>query len=143
MNKRTKEYIDSINHTKYRLYFAFDAEVFDLKHVSKTLDITPTHTRIKANPSPQYSSWQFEMEPSKHWNMKPTIAKMLDIFEPKVALIRLLKEKYSLQSRLQFVLHLDFNPEIPTPCFSFSNRLIQFLADTETEVDFDLYKYAQ
>ena len=45
-----------------------------------------------------------------------------------------------LETRLQFVVDIDINPESSTPYFPLNKRIIKFLNQTETEVDFDIYK---
>lgn len=48
--------------------------------------------------------------------------------------------KYNLETRLQFVIDIEINPESSTPFFGLNKKTINFLNKTETEVDFDLYK---
>ncbi len=38
------------------------------------------------------------------------------------------------------MVNIDINPDASTPYFGLNKRTIDFLAKTETEVDFDLYK---
>ncbi|WP_396173004.1 hypothetical protein [Flavobacterium sp.] len=54
--------------------------------------------------------------------------------------MKYLKDKLNLTTRIQFVVNIDINPDASTPYFGLNKRTIDFLAKTETEVDFDLYK---
>lgn len=68
------------------------------------------------------------------------LEKLIDILEPKIEEIITIKEKYNLETRIQFVIDIDINPESSTPFFGLNKRTINFLNITETDVDFDLYK---
>lgn len=62
------------------------------------------------------------------------------MLEPKTEIINRLKNQFDLTTRIQFVIDIDVNPESSTPYFGLNKKVIDFLAKTGTEVDFDLYK---
>ncbi|MCC7522133.1 MAG: DUF4279 domain-containing protein [Flavobacteriaceae bacterium] len=122
------------------LYFSFDAEYFDTKKITEELNIEPTSVMIKKEPVPKSTAWKYQLDAGSEIDLKKYLAKLIDVFEPKIDIINGLKEKYNLTTRIQFVIDIDINPETSTPYFGFNKRVIDFLAKTGSEVDFDLYK---
>jgi hypothetical protein len=122
------------------LYFSFDGKYFDIEIVTKELNIRPTSIMIKKDPAPKSTSWNYRIDAGKNIDLKSYIEKLIDIFESKVADINRLKKKLKLETRLQFVIDIDINPDASTPSFGLNKRTIDFLNKTGTEVDFDLYK---
>jgi len=122
------------------LYFAFDAEYFDTKIITQELKIKPSYVKIKKDPVPKSTSWKYEIIAGVDINLETYLEQLLDIFEPKIELINDLKKNYNLETRLQFVIYIDIDPEASTPYFGLNARAIDFLGKTGTEVDFDLYK---
>ncbi|MBD3635714.1 MAG: DUF4279 domain-containing protein [Crocinitomicaceae bacterium] len=119
---------------------AFDADVFDTELVTQELGIEPTDLMIKKNPAPKRTSWKYKLVAGKDLDLEAYLEKLLDIFEPKIDLINDLKKRLNLETRLQFVIDIDINPETSTPYIGLNKRAIRFLNLTETEVDFDVYK---
>jgi hypothetical protein len=113
------------------LYFAFDADLFDTDIVTNELGLEPTSVMIKKDPVPKSTSWKYQIN---------ALEKLIDIFESKLDTISTLKEQLQLETRLQFVIDIDINPDSSTPYFGLNKRTIDFLSKTGTEVDFDLYK---
>lgn len=122
------------------LYFSFDAEYFDTEKISQELGIEPTSVMIKKEPVPKSTSWEFRIDARNEINLVSYLKRLIDIFEPKTEIIIGLKKKYELNTRIQFVIDIDINPESSTPYFGLNKRTVDFLAKTGTEVDFDLYK---
>ncbi|MEM8937918.1 MAG: DUF4279 domain-containing protein [Bacteroidota bacterium] len=122
------------------LYFAFDAEHFDLEQVTKRLNLEPTSIMIKKNPVPKSTSWKYEFKVGDEIDLVTPLEKLIDLFEPKIKMINKIKEELHLKTRLQFVIDIDIDPEASTPFFGLNKRTVAFLSKTETEVDFDIYK---
>lgn len=122
------------------LYFSFDAEYFDTKKVTKELKIEPNSVMIKKEPVPKSTAWKYKIEVGNEIDLESPLEKLIDIFEPKIDVINQLKRDLNLETRLQFVIDIDINPEVSTPYFGLNKRAIDFLSKTDTEVDFDLYK---
>ena len=122
------------------LYFALIADQFDPVEVSKVLNLKPTSTRKKAYPTPQFTSWKYTIEAGSHPDLESSLEQLINIFEPKIDKINQLKRSFKLDTRLQFIIDIDIDPEQSTPYFPFNKRVIRFLAETETVVDFDIYK---
>jgi hypothetical protein len=95
---------------------------------------------IKKDPVPMSTSWKFQIEVGQDIDLKTPLEKLVTLFENKTAQINRLKKELGLTTRLQFVIDIDINPEASTPYFGLNKRAIDFLAQTETEVDFDIYK---
>ncbi|WP_299137155.1 DUF4279 domain-containing protein [uncultured Tenacibaculum sp.] len=122
------------------LYFSFDAEYFDAEKITEELNIEPTSVMIKKEPVPKSTSWEYRIDAGNEIDLVTYLEKLIDIFESKIEIINGLKSKYDLATRIQFVIDIDINPESSTPYFGLNKRMIDFLAKTGTEVDFDLYK---
>lgn len=125
---------------KNYLYFSFDAEFFDTAILTNELKLEPTSVMIKKDPVPKSTAWMYRIDAGSDIDLEIHLEKLIDTFENKVDAIILLKEKLKLETRLQFVIHVDINPESSTPYFGLNKRTIYFLEKTGTEVDFDLYK---
>jgi len=122
------------------LYFSFDAEYFDTKRITEELDLEPTSVSFKKEPIPKSTAWKYKIEAGNEIDLETPLEKLIDIFEPKIEAINQLKRDLNLETRLQFVIDIDINPEASTPYFGLNKRVVDFLSKTETEVDFDLYK---
>jgi hypothetical protein len=125
---------------KNYLYFSFDAEFFDIDIVTKELELEPTSVMIKKDPGPKSTSWSYRIDAGSDIDLEIHLEKLIEIFENKVFEINQLKEKLNLETRLQFVIDIDINPDSSTPYFGLNKRIIDFLGKTGTQVDFDLYK---
>ena len=93
------------------------------------------YSRIKCNNYLYFTFYADEFDTKQitiELNIKPTSI--------KIKKINALKEKHKLETRLQFVIDVDITPEASTPFFGLNKRTINFLNQTKTEVDFDLYK---
>lgn len=122
------------------LYFSFDAEYFETEKITEELNIEPTSVMIKKNPVPKSTAWKYRIDAGNAIDLETYLENLIKIFEPKTENINVLKEKYDLTTRIQFVIDIDINPESSTPYFGLNKKAIDFLSKTGTEVDFDLYK---
>jgi len=95
---------------------------------------------IKKDPVPRTTSWNYQLDARADIDLEPYLERLLGVFESKVDTINRLKEQFELETRLQFVIHIDIDPDASTPYFGLNGRVIDFLGRTRTEVDFDLYK---
>ena len=122
------------------LYFAFDAETINTSEVTKTLGIEPTSLMIKKELITKSSSWKYRIDARNDIDLETHLEELIKLFEPKINEITSLKKKYNLETRIQFVIDIDINPDASMPFFGLNKRTIKFLGLTETEVDFDIYK---
>ena len=121
------------------MYFAFRAELFDNDIVTKALKLEPSSVMVKKDPFPKSTAWKYQINAGNDTNLEVHLEKLIDIFEKKVDEINRLKETLKLETRLQFVIDIDINPDTSTPFFGLNKRTIDFLEKTGTTVDFDLY----
>lgn len=122
------------------LYFSFDAEYFDTGKVTEELNIEPTSVMIKKESVPKSTSWEYRIDAGNEIDLEKRLEQLIEILEPKIAVINGLKEKFILTTRVQFVINIDINPDSSTPYFGLNKKTIDFLYKTGTEVDYDLYK---
>ncbi len=123
-----------------RLYFAFDGEYFNPETITARLGINPTSVKIKKDPVPKSTSWKYKIIAGKELDLEAFLEKLIDVFEPKVEDIMSLKEDLKLNTRIQFVIDIDIDPEASTPFFGLNKRTIDFLSATGTEVQYEVYK---
>jgi len=97
------------------LYFAFDAEFFDIDTVTKELNLEPTSIMIKKEPTPKSTSWKYRIDAGNDINLETYLRKLIDIFENKVDEINSLKQRLKVETRLQFVIDIDINPNSSKP----------------------------
>ena len=122
------------------LYFTFRGEEFDTKSITAELKIQPTSVKIKQDPVPKSTSWDFRISVGEEIDLETPQERLIEKFEPKANAINSLKAKYQLETVLQFVIEIDVNPQASTPYFGLNKRALNFLNQTATEVDYDLYK---
>jgi len=122
------------------LYFSFDSDYFDTDVITAELEIEPTSIKIKKDPVPKSTFWNYRIDAGQEIDLKTPLDKLVTLFESKIEEINRLKKELGLTTRLQFVIDIDINPESSTPYFGLNKRTINFLSKTETEVDFDVYK---
>lgn len=127
-------------HYNNYVYFAFSGDLFDTNKVTQEMGIEPTSVMIKKDPRPKTTAWYYKINAGSDIDLKTYLARLLDIVESKIDVINRLKKEFNLNTRLQFVVFIDFNPNISTPYFGLDKRAIDFLGKTGTETDFDLYK---
>ena len=128
------------NNCNNYIYFSFDGEFFDPKEITKELNIKPTSIRLKKEPIPKTYSWKLQIDIGDRIDLATPTENIIKQLEPKIDEIVKLKKHLNLETRLQFVIDIDIKPESSTPYFPLSKRTIKFLSQTETEVDFDIYK---
>lgn len=121
-------------------YFSFYGDSFDEGKITKEMELTPTKVRMKGNPFPKNSLWKFKIELGKKIDFETPLREFVKILKSKTSIINALKKEYSLQTRFQFVIDIDIDPDASTPYFGLNKEIISFLSETNTEVDFDLYK---
>ena len=122
------------------LYFSFDSDYFDTDVITAELEIEPTSIKIKKDPVPKSTFWNYRIDAGQEIDLKTPLDKLVTLFESKIEEINRLKKELGLTTRLQFVIDIDINQESSTPYFGLNKRTINFLSKTETEVDFDVYK---
>ena len=122
------------------LYFSLNSDFFDPEVITKRLGIQPTSIMIKQNPIPKSTSWDFEIQVGNELDLETPLEKLITIFEPHIEEINQLKSELNLESRIQFVIDIDINPEASTPCLGLNKRTIDFLWKTQSEVEYDIYK---
>ena len=122
------------------LYLSFHADTFDVEEVTRSLEIEPTSVMVKNDPVPKSTAWMYKIEVGDQIDLLAPLHKLIDLFEAKIDDINDLKDRLGLNTRLQFVIDIDIDPNASTPNFPLNKRAIDFLSRTRTEVDFDLYK---
>lgn len=122
------------------LYFAFRGDGVDTEAVTRAMGITPTRVLHQAVPTPVCTHWEYRVDAGSDVLLDAYLTRLIDVFSPKVALINDLKQRLNLYTVLMFVIDIDMDPEASAPAFPLDGQTIRFLADTGTEVEFDLYK---
>lgn len=132
--------MNSVDKINSYIYFSFDGDEFDLNEVTKSLQLKPTLAKSKSRPTPKHTYWQYSVHAGESLDLEKVLLEIINIFEPKIETIIELKNKWSLSTRLQFVIEIDCAEDKSTPFFPLNSRVINFLSKTGTDVDFDIYK---
>lgn len=114
---------------------------FDTTELTNILNIQPTSVKIKKDPTPKSSSWDYCVEAGNDLDLEKHLDHLVKIFDSKIELINRVKKEQNLETVIQFVIDIDTHPESSTPYFSLNHEVIEFLYNTGTEMDYDLYKY--
>jgi len=122
------------------VYLSIHGEYFDLDKITNELKVQPTSVKLKKEPVPKKTSWIYKIEVGKDADLATPTEKLIEIFELKIDQINRLKKEKNLETRLQYVIDIDIDPDSSTPYFPMSKRIINFLYKTQTTVDFDIYK---
>lgn len=122
------------------VYFKFYADYFDLDFITAQLELEPTLVKIKKDPVPKKTSWIYRLDAGDDADLQTYLEKLIAILKPKVEKINELKRKFELETKLQFVIDIDIDPQSSTPYFPFDKSTIDFLYKTNSIVDFDIYK---
>lgn len=124
------------------VYFRIMGENFDPNDITKLVGIEPTRTRIKSEPTPKFTTWEF--------SSGKFAGEVIDIYEISSSLIAKLKPKLpefteiinknNLRAELQVVLWISTNETISTPAIGFEKDTISFLNQLGASIDIDTYR---
>lgn len=137
MNKNNNSYV----------YFAFKGDNFNPQDITNRLGIKPTDSwnkgdKGKFNPSLKYSCWRISTDKEKYnLDIDKLIDEIIEKLRDKIDTIKDLKEKYNLSTVLEIVMCVDTNPEQSTPILGHDYDTIEFLHQTRTITDVDIYKF--
>ena len=104
------------------LCFSFDEEYFDTEKITEELNIQPTSIMIKKEPKPKSTAWIYRIDAGNEIDLEKYLDKLIDLFEPKIDIINQLKKEFNLDTRIQFVIDIDINPDSSTPYFGLNKR---------------------
>ena len=124
------------------VYFALDADDFDLNEVTKFLGIQPTSTMKKGNPIPKNTSWVYSSGKviQDYIDVYDIASNLISTLEPKTDLIIKTIDHFNLKPRLEVVLWFTCNEDISTPAIGFDEKTIKFLCKIGAYIDVDTYK---
>lgn len=140
MEKSTQKLTYSGTTCNSYVYLTLMGDDFDTESVTKALSLTPTKLIRKQDPYPKFTAWEYRIYATNDVDLETPLTQLITLFEDKIEQILQLKTQLNLESRLQFVIDIDIAPDASTPYFGFSHSVIDFLSQTGTTVDFDLYK---
>jgi hypothetical protein len=133
--------------SKSYVYFALHGDDFDPNEVTRELGIEPTDSWKKGDKgqyiaNQKYACWKWSTEKGKEAIFMDTLVnEVVEILKAKVGNINKLKEKYQLTSVLEIVMYIDVNPDESTPALGHDLKTIEFLYQTQTVTDVDIYRY--
>lgn len=123
------------------LYFSFRGDFFDTTELTNILNIQPTSVMIKKDLIPKSNSWNYLIDAGNDLDLEKHLNQLVQIFDSKIEIINRVKKEQNLENVIQFVIDIDTHPESSTPYFILNHKVIEFLYNTGTEMDYDLYKY--
>ena len=122
------------------VYFAFYGDAYNPEQITNTLGLNPTTVKHKKDPVPVRTSWKLQVTSGSSPNFKTSLEELIATLTPLIEEINTLKSELSLETKLMFVMDIDIDPDASMPYFALNHKSIQFLYQTGTSVDFDLYK---
>ena len=124
------------------VYFALDADDFDLDEVTKFLGIQPTSTMKKGNPIPKNTSWVYSSGKvmQDYIDVYGMASNLISTLEPKTETIIKAINRFKLKPRLEVVLWFTCKEDVSTPAIGFDEKTIKFLGEVGAYVDVDTYK---
>ncbi len=129
------------------VYFALKGEDFNPQDITDRLGIEPTAScrkgdKGKFNPSLKSSCWEISTDKEKYsLDIDKLIEEIIAKLKDKIDTIIDLKAEYNLSSILAIVMYVDSNPEQSTPILGHDLETIEFLHQTKTITDVDIYNY--
>ncbi|GHA62324.1 DUF4279 domain-containing protein [Pontibacter akesuensis] len=129
------------------VYFALQGDDFDPNEVTIALGIEPTDSWKKGDkgryiPNQKFASWMWSTGKGKESIfLEKLVEEVIDKFGDKVEVINKLKYDYQLTSVLEIVMYIDVNTEESTPALGHNLKTIEFLYQTQTVTDVDIYRY--
>ena len=124
------------------VYFALEANDFDLNEVTKYIGIEPTYTKKKGYPIPKTTLWVYSSGKVKQdcIDVYDMASNLISTLEPKTDLIIKAINDFKLSPRLEVVLRFSYNENISTPAIGFDKKTIAFLSNVGAYIDVDTYK---
>lgn len=129
------------------VYFSLIGDDFDPKELTKFIGIEPTESwkkgdKGKYNSNLEYSCWKLSTEKGKeHGDIYNLIEEIIELLINKIDEIIKLKNEYKLDSILQIVLDIDTNPNQSTPALGYDLKTNDFLYQTRSTIDIDIYRF--
>ena len=135
-----------MNQSNSYVYFAFQGDDFDPNLVTTELGIEPTDSCGVGEPGKyiqqqKYSCWQLKSTSDELLDMDKLVNEVVSQLSDKIDLIKGLKERYNLDTVLEIVMYIDINEEKSTPFLGHNSEVINFLHQTGTTTDVDIYRY--
>ena len=146
--KISENKVDNFTKTIIKANFSIQSnQIIDWDKVSNFLQITPTefynkgddHHDPKQNFKMRFSSWQVSTGYEETRDMDDTITPILDIFEPKIELLKQLKQLLNVND---IIFHLGLVMQVvagATSAIYYESRCINFLHEVESGTSIDLY----
>jgi len=133
--------------SKSRVYFALSGDDFAPSIITKKIGINPTTSWQKGeagkyNPKLEFSNWEISTQAGKEeiWIDK-LVTEIVLLLKEKTKIINDLKKEFKLDSVLAIILYIDINEEKSTPALGHNLETIEFLHNTNTITDVDIYRY--
>ncbi len=128
------------------VYFAFHGDTFQPSIITKHLNVSPTDSWGKGDPGKyirqqKYSCWQISSIQNETLDLNSLVNEVIDKLKDKTEIINWLKVQYQLDTVLEIIMYVDVNEEQSTPMLGHESSVIEFLHNTGTVTDVDIYRY--
>jgi len=127
---------------KGEVYFMLFGEDFDPETVSRELGVSPSRTRIKADPTPRKSMWIYSKGEKEHEliDIYAMASSVVSDLQPYAEKIGESMRKHNLDAVLEVVLEISVDDSISTPAIGFDKNVIEFLSKIGASIDIDTYR---
>jgi hypothetical protein len=129
--------------SKISIEFILSGDEFDLLNISKELGINPTKEGKKGEKTPapgnffwKETFWVYSTGYRETWETSPLFMELIDLFEPKIPIIKSLIQTLHLSASVCFVISVEGTR---TPIIFLDSHQISFLHELNATLDFDEY----
>ena len=123
------------------VHFTLYGDNFNPDELTKLIGITPTSTKIKGNPTPKYTMWEFSTDKIENdfidvYEMSSFVVSKL---APYSSNIRNAVKTFNLKPMLSVALWITSDESKSTPAIGFDENVIAFLNEVGATIDVDTY----
>ena len=124
------------------VYFTVFGDEFDPNELTRAIGIEPTSVRIKASPTPKFTSWKLSTGKvsAEVIDVYEMAGQVIDRLAPKTKEIAAFIQGHNLSASLNVVLTISFDEQLSTPAIGLTEPMIRFLAEVGAAIDVDTYR---
>jgi hypothetical protein len=142
--KRLKFILDMNNSYAYFTFCGAGSD-FDPTIVTDEIGLQPTYSRRKGDQGRhqivKHSRWEFHSSSKEYLDLNKLVEEAIRPFLSKVDKINSIKDKLHCDTILEIVMYIDTNDNLSTPFLGHDLQTIEFLHNTRTTTDIDIYRF--
>lgn len=133
--------------TNSYVYFALTGDDFDPKEITEILNLSPSYSwkkgeKGKYKKALDFAGWELSTDREKEdLFVDNLVDEFISKLTNKITALNEIKRRLQLTSKLVIVLFVDTNEDNSTPALGHDLKTIEFLYQTNTTTDIDIYRY--